>query len=212
MSTTKPEEKSGAASAPMPGSPSRPHINIPRESSSWNGRCVHYAGMMETGMSLKRKTHCNAGVEYASVEKKVDYTYSRRGERPYEAHTAHPCFKHEHPLTDGCAKCRFPTPEEIKAHDEEATGLIKRITIAHKAIVADLERRHKAGDAKVQMNVTRHADFDDGYDDGPRNYISGGGVMDCPVCKTGKLHYSRASCNGHVHARCSTADCVAWMQ
>jgi hypothetical protein len=167
--------------------------------------------MMETGASMKRKTHCNAGVEYASVEKKVDYTYSRGNERPYEAHTAHPCFKHEHPLTDGCPKCRFPTPEEIKAHDEEMNGHIRKITTAHTAIIAELDRRHKAGDAEVTINARSNSEYDD-EDDGPKNYTSGAGVMDCPVCKTGKLRYSRAAYNGHVHARCSTADCVAWMQ
>ena len=36
-------------------------------------------------------------------------------------------------------------------------------------------------------------------------------VVECPVCK-GKLHLSQASYNGHVHARCETADCIAFME
>ncbi len=36
-------------------------------------------------------------------------------------------------------------------------------------------------------------------------------VVECPQCK-GKLHLSQSSYNGHVHAVCETADCVAWME
>ncbi len=45
-----------------------------------------------------------------------------------------------------------------------------------------------------------------------RNYFCGAGIMQCPICKTGKLKYSRANSNGHVHARCSTDGCVAFME
>lgn len=186
----------------------KPHINIKRESSSWNSWCVHYDGMMEAGASLKKKIHCKAGVEYATVEKKVDYTYSRDGGHKYEAHSAHPCFKHELPLTEGCAKCRFPTPEEIMAHDEDATGWIKKITIAHKAILTELQRRHSSGDELVKLNANSHHEVEDG----PTGFLSGSGFMACPVCSEGKLRYSRASYNGHVHAHCSTSGCVSWMQ
>lgn len=37
------------------------------------------------------------------------------------------------------------------------------------------------------------------------------GAIDCPVCKTGKLHFSVAY-NGHVHAQCTTKDCMWWME
>lgn len=36
-------------------------------------------------------------------------------------------------------------------------------------------------------------------------------VIECPVCK-GKLHLSQAAYNGHVHAKCETEDCVAFME
>lgn len=39
----------------------------------------------------------------------------------------------------------------------------------------------------------------------------GDGEIPCPVCKTGTLYFSVHS-NKHVHARCSTAGCVAWME
>ncbi len=37
------------------------------------------------------------------------------------------------------------------------------------------------------------------------------GTVECPVCK-GKLHLSQSAYNGHVHGKCETADCVAWME
>lgn len=36
-------------------------------------------------------------------------------------------------------------------------------------------------------------------------------VIECPVCK-GRLHLSQSSHNGHVHGKCETPDCVAWME
>jgi hypothetical protein len=46
-----------------------------------------------------------------------------------------------------------------------------------------------------------------------QNRKGGSGVIDCPVCG-GKetLKFSRASYNGHIHARCTTENCVAWME
>lgn len=41
--------------------------------------------------------------------------------------------------------------------------------------------------------------------------IGKAGVIKCPACG-GDLHLSQSSYNGHVHARCSTVDCVAWME
>lgn len=38
------------------------------------------------------------------------------------------------------------------------------------------------------------------------------GRVPCPVCKTGELRFSVAECNGHIHARCTTKDCMAWME
>lgn len=36
------------------------------------------------------------------------------------------------------------------------------------------------------------------------------GTIKCPHC-AGTLHWSKAS-NGHIHAKCSTAKCVSWME
>jgi hypothetical protein len=39
----------------------------------------------------------------------------------------------------------------------------------------------------------------------------GVGIVDCPRCKTGKLHYHVAS-NGHMWCMCSTKGCASWME
>lgn len=36
-------------------------------------------------------------------------------------------------------------------------------------------------------------------------------TINCPACG-GKLHLSQSSYNGHVHGKCETPDCVAWME
>lgn len=39
------------------------------------------------------------------------------------------------------------------------------------------------------------------------------GVTDCPACGgKGCLRYSRAGKNGHIRAKCDTADCVCWVE
>ena len=38
------------------------------------------------------------------------------------------------------------------------------------------------------------------------------GEIPCPVCKTGPLRFSVAPSNKHIHAACSTKDCVRWVE
>jgi hypothetical protein len=38
------------------------------------------------------------------------------------------------------------------------------------------------------------------------------GQLECPICKTGTLRFSKAPSNGHIHAACSTEGCVRFMQ
>lgn len=81
--------------------------------------------------------------------------------------------------------------------------------IARKAILTELKRRSKSGDENVRplkpQNEHRWHKPQD-------NYYSGAGDMPCPVCNRGTLRYSRAGYNGHVHGKCSTDGCVAWME
>lgn len=36
-------------------------------------------------------------------------------------------------------------------------------------------------------------------------------VIECPVCE-GRLHLSQAASNGHIHSKCETEGCLAWME
>lgn len=40
----------------------------------------------------------------------------------------------------------------------------------------------------------------------------GAGSVPCPVCAGGTLHYTVASVNGHMWGKCSTKDCMSWME
>ena len=38
------------------------------------------------------------------------------------------------------------------------------------------------------------------------------GTLTCPACGTGKVHWTRARSNGHLHAQCTTPNCFWIMQ
>jgi hypothetical protein len=84
-----------------------------------------------------------------------------------------------------------------------------KILTARKAILAELKRRALEKDPNVRpLDESNSHRWHKPQD----NYYSGAGEMPCPVCGNGKLRYSRAGYNGHVHARCSNDGCVAWME
>lgn len=94
-----------------------------------------------------------------------------------------PCFG---PGRNGCSLAEYPTAEEIAAEDRMFREAMERTKKARAAIVSHI---------------------------GPWKRGEGaGGSIPCPVCETGTLKYSRAGCNGHIHAACTTADCVRWME
>ena len=86
---------------------------------------------------------------------------------------------------------------------------MKDLIIARKAILEELKRRALEKDPDV-----RRVDPDNErrWHRPQENYYTGQGEMKCPVCGTGRLRYSRANYNGHIHARCSANGCVAWME
>mgnify|MGYP001081117917 CR=1 FL=1 len=85
--------------------------------------------------------------------------------------------------TGECEAKEYPTVEELAARDAEMAERFAKTAKARAAIV-------EAADGKRGV----------------------AGEIPCPVCETGKLRYSVASLNGHVHAACTTADCVRWME
>jgi hypothetical protein len=105
-----------------------------------------------------------------------------------------PCFGPDSPMYRGrnvLAKpvvlavcgCRSAiTPEEAEAAGVEAEKSFARIGTAIAAICKE---------AKGRKGIS--------------------GSIKCPCCE-GTLKYSIAGSNGHIHARCSTKDCVSFMQ
>lgn len=72
--------------------------------------------------------------------------------------------------------------------DAFMTRFVKRLVIARPAIEADIALKD------MQNKNSR-------------------GIIDCPICLSGKVHYSCAGkVNGHIHARCTTEDCISWME
>lgn len=97
-----------------------------------------------------------------------------------------PCWREGECLP--CEKRHFPTPDEVEAEIAEIEASSQRSLTAMRAA-------HEDATAK-----------------GFKRGNGGVGKIACPVCKTGDLHYSVAGYNGHMHGRCSTKNCVSWMQ
>lgn len=123
------------------------------------------------------------GVQHQSCAAGVKYDDVKdTTKRPY----AFPCFK-----DDGCTSCekrRFPTEDEVNRELEERDASFKRMMAASRAAHDDAENR------------------------GLRKGCGGQGSVKCPCCSDGTIHYQVAGYNGHMHARCSTTDCVSWME
>lgn len=84
------------------------------------------------------------------------------------------------------------------------------ITVAREAILNELRRRWKEQPipdpgVKAPHDISR-------FCQPQTNYFCGSGKMKCPICRIGELSYSRSIYNGHVHARCSSENCVNWME
>lgn len=86
-----------------------------------------------------------------------------------------------------CDKCEPYTEAEADAQIEDHKKRMENIMLARAAIVTAIGKPWKKGEP------------------------GSSGTVECPVCK-GKLSYSRAGYNGHIHARCETKDCVSWME
>jgi hypothetical protein len=101
-----------------------------------------------------------------------------------------PCFaRRGNPPPGGCELAVFPTAEELAAKEERHQIRFANTMKAREAIVIHLGGPWKRGKPGAQ------------------------GKIDCPVCgEKGTLAFSRAGYNGHIHARCMTKDCVAWME
>lgn len=155
--------------------------------------CVHYTGLCSDSqgnrLSLRSGSRgsCRVNIDYDSV--------CKQGKRMIVLPCFHP--EQDNPPLDGveptCDKCQFPTKEEL---DKEVTETETEIAESMASVTI------------VRPAIFKHAKINEGST--PKQDIAG--VITCPVCKTGKLHYSIASYNGHCHAQCTTPDCCNWME
>ncbi len=78
--------------------------------------------------------------------------------------------------------------EELETADRKFTAEVARINQARAAIVIEIGAYKRGRSVGVA------------------------GRIKCPCCTEGQLSFSRAGSNGHIHAACSTKDCVRWME
>lgn len=87
-----------------------------------------------------------------------------------------------------CDRLHRLTDEEIKASEAKFGEMLANIGKVRTAIIDAIEAR---GLMKADVS----------------------GVIECPACNSGQVHYRRAGAyNGHVHAQCTTENCVRWME
>jgi len=138
----------------------------------------------------KRQGFCN---HYRAMSKhdtcEAGVSYETMKGMPFDQR---PCFFKGDPPTVRSSVCElalYPTTEELEERDAEIDKRFDDVATARGAIVTACGGPWKKGSPAKR------------------------GVIDCPVCgKSSALHYSRAGVNGHVHAQCTTAGCVAWME
>lgn len=90
-----------------------------------------------------------------------------------------------------CDQADFFTKAEVAAQDAEQEEWIKeaeRRMLVTVPFVSDLKRRTKA----AKQNLS--------------------GSTACPVCETGTVQFRCDIYNLHVAMRCSTIDCICWME
>jgi len=121
-----------------------------------------------------------------SCEAGVEFA-SLEGHGTKEFHDTCPCFGPDY--QGSCEHKTYPTNEEMDAEDDDIKRRFENITKARGAIVIHCGGPWKKGDHGKE------------------------GQIDCPVCRNDEtLRFTRSGYNGHIHARCSTDDCVAWME
>ena len=97
-----------------------------------------------------------------------------------------PCFG---PNGSKCDKAEYPTQEEMAEREAERNSRFEKIRKAREAIVSHLGGPWRRGAPGAN------------------------GRIDCPACGgKASLAFSRAGYNGHIHASCTTENCVSWME
>lgn len=98
-----------------------------------------------------------------------------------------PCFS-RNGLSELCVNYCLPSVEEIEEYERCIENHLQQIIVTRKAIKEDIEAT-----GMVRRDVA--------------------GQIPCKICKDGTVSYSCAGAyNGHIHAKCSTENCVSWIE
>lgn len=152
--------------------------------------CIHFAGYIHS--------KCQAGHTYIEVARDLNQEESDWHNKNYPTFsTADTAIAKRTPCAakncvGGCPDFRLPTANELAKHEKKIgdflTRFIQQLSVVRPAIVLDIKAKGK------EKEFTR-------------------GMIDCPVCKTGKISYMYSGhINGHIHAKCNAEDCVSWME
>lgn len=127
---------------------------------------------------------CAAGVAFADVT-------PRHGEKGWGLRM--PCMlcsasgkPYDDPEKGTCDKFAEPTDDELAEYQREIYVSMELFAKAG-PVIREIKSQHKGQDWR--------------------------GVVDCPACGVKEaLHLSHSGYNGHVHGRCETDNCLAWME
>ncbi len=148
-----------------------------------DGQCLHFNG--------SQNKLCKRGVNYQQFRPgmpciQVIHRSARGG--TYLRAGEQPAKTEPFPGAQPKERCPFyeePTDEQVQAERAESDAAMERTFAAIKV----------ASEWRVR----------------PKPALDRAACLECPVCK-GRLHLTQSSYNGHVHGKCETPGCVAWME
>lgn len=125
---------------------------------------------------------CRAGVNYVNLAASQEDGWALR--LPCNAYMIETARKKG--VTQAtCPKRETPTEAELDAEEADIAAAIARHEKAQGAL-NEIRRAHKGRSAR--------------------------GTIPCPACGTGTIDWSIAGYNGHMRVRCSTPDCLNWVE
>lgn len=158
------------------------------------GTCKNYSGLATDSRSGEKdkKAKCGTGVVYLEVARPLTTEELIWHLENYPKHDSTwtaifkrlPCHA-ENGLQDRCPHYCEPTTEELAEQEAATAKMVTDYMTTRKAIT----------DYIKEQNLPKSCT----------------GRLTCPICEQGEVLWSRAS-NGHIHARCTTAHCVEWME
>lgn len=152
--------------------------------------CIHYTGLINRKCGNHHNFRAKARpLAQAEIElHKENYPNLPTADTAISKRI--PC--HENNRVRTCSDFCLPTEQEIvedKAKtDAFITQFLERLAIVRPAIEKDIASKN------MQKKTCR-------------------GIINCLICDSGKIHYGYAgSVNGHIHAQCTTKNCIQWIE